>query len=242
MRNGWMWVIPVQGRLGCGYVFDSRMTDEAACLAELGRHYPGAVTPSSTIRFSPGWYRRPWVNNCVAVGLASGFLEPLEATSIWFSVLTLNELFRRCLPLGDDAARDTFNDWFDTLMQRGADFVYLHYLGRRRDTPFWQTFRERTVTPDRVRAALHPSGWRNWMADEAGAAGNPLPFPWTSWLQIAGGTGNLDRGVVARYWDYYGLHDGEGTRRAEERARIEAAVDRCLDHEACLRRLGAPPG
>lgn len=239
MRHGWLWTIPVQGRLGCGYVFDSRMADADTCLAELQERFGTAVRPVRTIDFSPGWFRRPWVHNCVAVGLASGFLEPLEATSIWFAVASLNELFRRELPIADEHARTAFNGWFGTLMQRGADFVHLHYLGRRRDTPFWQTFRDRTQRPEGVTAALAPDGWRNWAGDDAGRGGNPLPFAYTSWRAVAGGTYNLDRRVLAQYWDYFGLHAGWEARQAAERARIERFVERCLDHEACLRRLGA---
>ncbi len=242
MRNGWLWTIPVQGRLGCGYVFDSRMTSAEACLRELQERLGPTVAPVRTIDFSPGWFDRPWVHNCVAIGLSSGFLEPLEATSIWFAVVALNELFRRQLALGDERARADFNAWFGLLMQRGLDFVHLHYLGRRRDTPFWSTFRDRTRRPDGVAQALAPDGWRNWAGDDAGAAGNPLPFPWTSWRAVAGGTGNLDRSAVSRYWHYYGLHPGWPERREAEQARIDAVVARCLDHGTCLRLLGAPPG
>jgi hypothetical protein len=240
MRHGWLWTIPVQGRLGCGYVFDSRMAASDTCLAELQDRFGGALQPRPTLDFRPGWFTRPWVQNCVAVGLSSGFLEPLEATSIWFAVASLNELFRRDLPLGDEAAREAFNGWFQTLMERGRDFIYLHYLGRRRDTPFWQTFRERTQVPESVKAALSPDGWRNWVGDDANRAGNPLPFGWASWWHVAGGTHNLDRSVVSRYWDYYGLHADWQARQAAERGRINDVVDRCLTHEDCLLWLGAP--
>ncbi len=237
MRHGWLWVIPVQGRLGCGYVYDTRFVDDDTARAELRQRFGGAVALPRTIDFSAGWFTRPWVHNCVAVGVSAGFLEPLEATSIWTSVLALNEFFRAALPLGDGGARERFNSWFGVLHQRAADFVYLHYLGRRRDTPFWSTFRERTTMPEGVRLALGSDGVRGWFGDEHHRGGNPLPFPWASWMHVARGTENLDRGALSRCWDYYQLWEDHEARIQDQRARIDAVVDRCLDHDECLRML-----
>lgn len=238
MRHGWLWVIPVQGRLGCGYVFDSRFVDDDAARAELVERFGPHIELPRAIDFSAGWSTRPWMHNCVAIGVSAGFLEPLEATSIWTSISALNQLFRVGLPLGDDRARTAFNQWFGTLHQRATDFVYLHYLGRRRDTPFWSTFRDRTLMPDAVQNALGEGGVREWFNDPHDRAGNPNPFNWASWMHVARGTGNLDREALARCWDYYGLWAGCDERAAAQRARIEAEVDRCLDHDDCLRLLG----
>ena len=141
MKHGWMWTIPTQGRLGCGYVFSSSHASEAEILQELAAHWGCEVEPVNRLKFSPGRLDRCLQNNVLAVGLASGFVEPLEATSIaqtlyqlaFFGSLMLHN--RRVLP-GQVVSRfnaDVVSGWDGIL-----DFLVMHYDTRRADTPFWR--------------------------------------------------------------------------------------------------------
>ena len=82
MKCGWMWSIPTQGRLGCGYVYSSAHTNEIEIIEELSEYWGEEIVPINRIKFNPGRLSKSLHNNVMAVGLASGFVEPLEATSI----------------------------------------------------------------------------------------------------------------------------------------------------------------
>lgn len=150
MKHGWIWRIPVQGRFGCGYVFDQRFVSDEDAIAELKEMF-GDVKIPRVFDFRAGCYKTPWMHNCIAVGLSSGFMEPLEATSIWIQAISLlfyvenGHNFSR-----DRTVVDAFNEFLSSINKDSRDFIHAHYLTRRNDTDFWKTFREKNVTPDWV--------------------------------------------------------------------------------------------
>ncbi|MES2551453.1 MAG: tryptophan halogenase family protein, partial [Pseudomonadota bacterium] len=134
---GWMWKIPTQGRYGCGYVFsDAHVTPDQA-KAEIESVLGHPIEVRNDIRIDAGRLDRQWIGNCVALGLSSSFLEPLEATSIHGTVVQLM-LLSSVLPNPDDRARLAFNASAARQVDDFRDFIRLHYVSERRDTPFWQ--------------------------------------------------------------------------------------------------------
>jgi tryptophan halogenase len=141
MTAGWRWRIPLQHRCGNGTVYSgAHLGDDAACaelLQALGN--PSGAEPRA-LRFTPGRRTRAWVGNCVAIGLSSGFLEPLESTSIHLisaGVFNLLDHFpdRRCSPV----LADSYNAELAQELEQIRDFLIVHYaLTTRRDTPFWR--------------------------------------------------------------------------------------------------------
>jgi flavin-dependent dehydrogenase len=135
--NGWMWKIPTQGRYGCGYVFsDAHITPDQA-KAELEAKLGHTIEVRNDIRIDAGRLSEQWRHNCVALGLASSFLEPLEATSIHGTVVQLM-LLASVLGNPDARARAAFNATCARQVDDFRDFIRLHYVSQRRDTPFWQ--------------------------------------------------------------------------------------------------------
>jgi len=151
MRAGWMWVIPTGGRLGCGYVFSSKHISREEALAEVEAHWGMPIKPINHIRFSPGRLHQCWLNNVMAVGLSSGFVEPLEATSIGQTVdqlISFGDLLQETHFVLPAQLIDVFNRKVSAYWDGILDFLVLHYDTARSDTPFWQAV-QRLPRPER---------------------------------------------------------------------------------------------
>jgi tryptophan halogenase len=137
---GWQWRIPLQHRVGNGIVFSSRHVDDATARATLLGNIEGKpLTEPRVMRFTPGQRERVWAGNCIALGLASGFLEPIESTSIHLiqrGIVRLLQIFPSAGIVQADV--DEFNTQAATDIGTIRDFIILHYkVTERRDTPYW---------------------------------------------------------------------------------------------------------
>lgn len=140
MRMGWVWGIPLWERRSYGYVYSSKLGTEAQATAELREHLKiGEAQPVRILRFPTGRRARAWVGNCVAVGLAASFIEPLESTGISLTEASVMELGARIEALDADAYNQHVAAWFDGT----ADFIHAHYLlSERSADPLWRLVRD----------------------------------------------------------------------------------------------------
>lgn len=153
---GWQWQIPLQHRVGNGLVYCQRyLNDEDAKQRLLSQIEGDPITEPRVIKFTPGKRRQGWNKNCVALGLASGFIEPLESTSIHLIMTAIVRLMRLFPFEGVTlAAINEYNNKFNSEMQCILDFIVMHYcVTERDDSPFWQHCRSMEI-PDSLRHKL----------------------------------------------------------------------------------------
>jgi tryptophan halogenase len=150
MSAGWRWRIPLTHRVGNGYVYSSaHLDDDRAADALLAALEAPPLADPRVLRFRAGRRRHSWVRNVVAIGLASGFLEPLESTSIYLAQAAIMQMIA-LFPVDHiaDGDRAEFNRLVDYEYDRVRDFLVLHYHATmREDSDFWNDMRTMTV-PD----------------------------------------------------------------------------------------------
>jgi len=183
---GWHWRIPLQHRAGNGYVYASaHLSDEQAHEDLLRTVGETPLAEPRFLRFVTGRRKLFWNRNCVALGLASGFLEPLESTSIHLVTSGMYHLLEHFPDKNFDQTNiDSYNDELIYENERVRDFIVLHYcLTQREDTPLWRYCRSMAI-PDSLRQRLElyrRTGRIRWRAGEL--------FTDLSWFYIFEGLG-----------------------------------------------------
>jgi len=147
MKYGWMWNTPVYGRWGNGYVFDNNYINAEEAQKEAEEYLGHKIEfIFKNIKFSAGSLDKFWVKNCMAVGLSSNFIEPLEATSIG-STITQAFMFMNYYDCANDLQIKQFNDKMAMVIENLRDFVILHYQVKKNDTEFWSNLKNLPIPP-----------------------------------------------------------------------------------------------
>ena len=154
---GWIWHIPLSHRAGNGYVYSSRYIDPEAAAAELRDHV--GLAPDEPVRhlqMRVGRMERSWVKNCLAVGLAQGFLEPLEATALHIVVMTVEGFIREVDATGlATDAQAAFNEDIARRYEGIRDYIVCHYrTALRRHTEYWRDAGAMTELSDSLRGII----------------------------------------------------------------------------------------
>ena len=231
-KNGWMWRIPTAERYGCGYVYSDAHISRDAAQREIETALGHPIEPRNDIAINAGRLDRQWIGNCVALGLSSSFLEPLEATSIHGTIVQLMLLAAQIgVPKGPDA----FNAAAARQVDDFRDFIRLHYVTERRDSAFWRDV-----------AQTHPQAVR----DMADFGAHKIPGP-GDFAPLPLGLPHVGHELVNPVLDGLGLlSKAAGKASLSQGARPEArkwaatltadykrAAGKCLSHRDFLTHL-----
>ena len=195
MKYGWMWKIPLQHRYGCGYVYDSDLISEQDAVIEieefLGYKPDYPRKDKGSFSFEAGCYKKTWINNCIAIGLSSGFIEPLESTSIWGQLSSLHYIFSNIhlMYYKDNNFYNEYNDYVYKINESIMEFIYLHYMSERSDSDFWTKFKDISKAPQRVQNTLEL--WKYSIPSKDNIPKSTV-FPLQAWLDVAYGTKNIN--------------------------------------------------
>ena len=232
--SGWLWWIPTQGRYGAGYVYSDAHTTPDRAKAEIEAALGYEIHLRNDIRIDAGRQKDAWIGNCVALGLSSSFLEPLEATSIHGTIVQLLMLAKW---IGTPEGRALYNAAAGRQVDDFRDFIRLHYVTERRDSPFWRDV-----------AASHPAVVTDrlalWQTKMPGAEDFP-PFPLglphlqgQLYMPVLDGLGLLNRDVAKAVMaaDPKARDKARATHAALV-AEYSRAAARCLQHRHYLQTL-----
>ncbi|WP_027328124.1 tryptophan halogenase family protein [Marinimicrobium agarilyticum] len=234
LEAGWQWRIPLQHRLGNGYVYCSDfLSDDEAQATLLDRLDGKPLADPKALRFTTGKRKRAWNKNCLAVGLAAGFMEPLESTSIHM----IQSAIAKLMTVFPDRAFDPvdiaeYNRLTDTEFERIRDFLILHYKATQRDdAPLWRYTREMSI-PDSLqhKLDLYQSRGRVFRYDEE-------LFADTSWVAVFEGQGVIPK----RYDPLVDTYELDRLRAvaAKMRQTIAAGAESMLTHDEYIARYCA---
>lgn len=193
-RVGWQWRIPLQHRTGNGQVYSSEYLSDDEALHLLHTQLNGETGKPNFLRFVTGRRKKSWNKNCVAIGLASGFLEPLESTSIYLIQVAILKLLEH-FPDANFAEIDRaeFNRHIDLEYRRVRDFLILHYKANGRfGDPFWDACRAMAIPEELERKinlfkeSAHIEHYQQGL------------FMTPSWLAVYIGQGIVPEGYDAR--------------------------------------------
>ncbi len=190
---GWQWRIPLQHRTGNGHVYCSKYVSDDEAAATLMKHLNARpLGEPRLLRFQTGRRKKLWNGNCVALGLAGGFLEPLESTSLHLIQAAVFR-FLSLMPTSsahDPSAEAEFNRLSIAEYELIRDFVILHYVANDRDEPFWRGCRAASI-PDSLAHRIELFRARGKVARYDGQL-----FADSSWIAVM-----MGQKIVPERWD-----------------------------------------
>jgi len=228
-KSGWQWKIPLQHRQGTGHVYSSAYTNDEEARKVLMDNLEGNIRVElRLLKFKTGRRKSAWVKNCVAVGLAGGFVEPLESTSIHLIQAGITRLLR-LFPISgcSESLQKQYNQESRIEYERIRDFIVLHYKATERDdTPYWRDCRDMAI-PDSLAHRLELFRETGLIFPDAQDV-----FRVDSWMQVLVG-----QRKTANAYHYLGrMHDREKLRTmlSTLRETISTQVEKMPTHKQFL--------
>ncbi len=239
---GWIWEIDLYHRTGMGYVYSSKFIDDDAAEAEMRAHIHPAIRDQlepRRIQMRIGRRNKLWVNNCVAIGLSGGFIEPIESTGIHLCELGLIHLVDY---IAEGSAREPLQRKYNALMRDVYDeivnFIQLHYVfNKRHGQPFWDAYRDPAVRTPALAEQLEI--WAHRMPTLTDLKSRINIFDFWNFFAVMGGVGALPASGN-NISPFLNLKTSEGLMGHLAATRAQA-VRATIPHVDILRKMRVPP-
>jgi hypothetical protein len=193
MSSGWVWEIPTAHRFGCGYVFCDQFLSFDQAHQELETKLNRKIDPIKQIKFEAGRLDNAWTKNCLSLGLASAFIEPLEATSIHATTIQIKK-FVECFA---NKEQDKYNKEIRELYDEIKDYIILHYQGGKTDSLFWEHIANNDIATDFVKNIINISKYRLLNKDDVPNTANSIGYQ--AWNQVLAGMGFIDKDTARKH-------------------------------------------
>lgn len=207
LSSGWLWRIPTQQRYGNGYVFNDNFINFDQAVEEVEKLYGHPISVRKKIQFDAGCLEKFWDKNCVAIGLSSSFVEPLEASSIGCSIqqaFKLNHLLPSYLPkVNTERVINEFNQDSAELLENILDYIALHYVTKRNDTEFWK-FVKTLPKPPGLEEKLEL--YKHKIPGKSEFSNRRLMFKEANWILVMHGLGLISKEVAQKDVDMQARH------------------------------------
>lgn len=199
MNAGWLFKIPVWGRHGNGYIFDSDYISADEAKLEVEKLFGREIDIGKQFNFDPGCLEKVWIKNCCAVGLSASFVEPLEASSIGTTIQQSFILMHKIINY-NDAVIDQYNNFFNEIMNNIRDFIALHYVTKKDETPFWKDLKNLEL-PDSLKNKLEL--WKNKLPikEDFNSISNYTLFNNSNYILVMHGLNLFDREKIKNEYE-----------------------------------------
>jgi len=212
-KYGWLWMIPLQERYGCGYCFSDNHTTPEKAKEEIEKVLRTKIEVQKDIKFNAGRLEKFWIKNVLSTGLSSAFVEPLEATSIHATLYQLKHFIRyyytETFNFNNSYIIDAYNNDMTNMWDEIKDFIVFHYITPRNDTKYWTEASSKERWSDRLKEKLEL--WKDRMPRQVDfVRGNRNDFyniDNNLWTNIAHGMYILNPDIAKRELIEYNLWD-----------------------------------
>lgn len=202
MDYGWMFKIPVWGRHGNGYIFDSDYINADQAQREVELHLGKPITVNKQFTFDPGCLEAVWIKNCCAIGVSANFVEPLEASSIGTSIQQSFLLMHRLSRFDNDTII-SYNKSVNDIMENIRDFVALHYITDKTNSDFWKDLKKIEI-PSTLKSKLDAWKHRLPIKEDFNDLSDYILFTDPNFILVMEGLDLFDRTSIKD--EYYSLN------------------------------------
>jgi tryptophan halogenase len=200
MDYGWRFKIPVWGRHGNGYIFDSDYITVDQAKIEVENDLGKEINVGKQFNFDPGALDRPWIKNCCAIGLSASFVEPLEASSIGTSIQQAFLLMHKIINY-DEKGIESYNKSVNDILENIRDFIALHYVTKKTNTQFW--INAGKDLPDSLSAKLDQWKHKLPMAEDFNNYSDYILFTAANHILVLDGLDLINRESVGKELSYH---------------------------------------